>query len=161
VSEERRLVVVLGYSEASETGLHRVCAARLARAAAEARPTDTVLLSGWARGRAHDSEADLMARAWSGHGADVLVDRAARSTYGNVAGTAAAARALAVGEVVLVTSSWHGRRAATLLRTALRGSGRRVTVATTGEAGALRSRLRELACWTLVPLQAILVSRAR
>lgn len=102
-----------------------------------------------------------MARAWSGRSDTVLLDRTARSTYGNVIGAAAAARALAVQEVVLVTSSWHGRRAATLLRAALRGTGRRVTLATTGEAGAPKARLRELACWAIVPLQVRLAARSR
>ena len=157
---ERRLIAVLGYSNGGGE-LHPVCAARLTRAAAEAKLRDAVLLSGWARRRSDTSEAALMARAWDGYSAHVLLDHTARTTYGNVVSAAAAAHALAVREVVLVTSGWHGVRAATLLRAALRGSGRRVTVASTSERGALRALLRELACWPLVPLQAALATRRR
>jgi len=156
-----RLVAVLGYSNRKADGLHTVCAARLARAAEEARPDDAVLLSGWARGRRPQSEAALMAQAWNGHAGRVLLDRKARSTYGNVAAAAAAASALSVREVVLVTSSWHGRRAAALLRALLRGSGRRVTLAVTGERETRAARLRELACWALVPMQAAVALRRR
>ena len=67
-----RLVAVLGFSNGRGQELHSVCAARLARATAEATPGDVVLLSGWARGRKPVSEADLMARAWNGPSAQVL-----------------------------------------------------------------------------------------
>lgn len=156
----RRLVAVLGYSNGGHE-LHSVCAARLARAQTEARAGDVVLLSGWARRRSPSSEADLMARAWEGAATDVLVDDAARSTYGNVVAAAAAARSLSVEEVVLVTSGWHGRRAAALLRAALRGTGPRVTLAVTAERGGVAARARELACWPLVPVQAFLAARTR
>lgn len=159
--KDRRLVAVLGYSDSRERGLHPVCAARLRLAAQDAKAEDTVLLSGWARRKSHAAEAELMARAWRGRSSAILLDRTARSTYGNVVGVAAAARSLSIGEVVLVTSSWHGRRAATLLRAALRGTGLRVSVSTTEEARAVRPRLRELACWALVPFQAGLAARSR
>jgi uncharacterized SAM-binding protein YcdF (DUF218 family) len=94
-----------------------------------------------------------MARSWSGPEARLLVDRTASSTLGNVVGTAAAARSLAADEVVLVTSSWHGSRAAALLRAALRGSGSRVTLAVTEEQAPRRERAREAACWLVFPLQ--------
>jgi uncharacterized SAM-binding protein YcdF (DUF218 family) len=151
-----RLVAVLGYSKGNRHELHPVCAARLTRASAEARPGDVVLLSGCARGRRPVSEADLMARAWTGPPARLVVDRTARSTYGNAVAAAAAARAHALDDVVLVTSGWHGRRAQALLRAAL---GRAVTLAATDEPGGVATRLRELACWALVPFQATLAGR--
>ena len=46
-----RLVAVLGFSDGRTTGLHPVCAARLARAEREVRAEDVVLFTGWARGR--------------------------------------------------------------------------------------------------------------
>jgi len=154
-----RLVAVLGYSSGSIDGvLHPVCAARLALAAREAGPADAVLFSGWRRRRTSASEAELMARNWSGRAQRLLVDSAARTTYGNVLAAAAAARSLAASEVVLVTSGWHGRRASTLLRAAHAG---RVFLAATDERGTTGARVRELACWLLVPLQVALARHKR
>lgn len=158
---EARLVAVLGYSDGSTDGLHPICAARLARAAQEVEPEDIILLSGWARGRRPDSEAELMAQAWDTPAHRVVVDRGARSTFGNAVGAAALARALAVGEVVVVTSGWHGRRASALVRTALKPAGPRVVLASTDERGSLGARLRELACGLLVPVQAAFAARKR
>jgi uncharacterized SAM-binding protein YcdF (DUF218 family) len=149
-----RLVAVLGYSEGRGEGLHEISAARLRRAEREAGADDVVLLSGWARRGSAASEAELMARSWNAHGRRVIDDRP-RSTLGNVVRAAALARALSVREVVLVTSGWHGQRAATLLRAALRGSSVTVTLAVTDERASLGSKLRELACWALVPLAAL------
>jgi uncharacterized SAM-binding protein YcdF (DUF218 family) len=154
-----RLVAVLGYSNARDRELHEICANRLRRAAQEVREDDVVLLSGWARGRSGASEAELMARSWRGRSSRIVLDRTARSTVGNVIGAAMTARAVAAHEVVLVTSSWHGRRAAALLRAAVHGSGSTVTLALTDERIALWASLRELACWTLVPLQALTARR--
>jgi uncharacterized SAM-binding protein YcdF (DUF218 family) len=157
-----RLVAVLGYSNGTGSALHHVCAARLERAAAEVQPEDVVLLTGRARGRRPPaSEAGLMAGSWNGRTARVVLDHDARSTLGNVLAAAATARELEAQEVVLVTSGWHGRRASTLLRAALRGSGVRVALAMTDERGSVSTRLRELACWGLVPLQAALATRRR
>jgi uncharacterized SAM-binding protein YcdF (DUF218 family) len=154
----RRLVAVLGYSKRdAERDLHPVCAARLARAAEETGTGDAVLFSGWRR-RGAVSEAEHMARDWTGRAARVLLDTSARSTYGNVVGAAAAANELCASEVVLVTSGWHGRRAATLMRAASR---RPVVLAATGERGTTGTRLRELACWFLVPVQVALARRTR
>lgn len=155
---ETRLVAVLGYSNGAG-GLHPVCAERLEQAARVVGPDDAVLLSGWARRRNGLSEAELMARSWQGPARRVLLDGAARSTYGNARGAAAAALRLGVRDVVLVTSGWHARRASVLLRAALRGTGLCVRIAPTAERGALRARLRELACWPLVPFQAALALR--
>jgi uncharacterized SAM-binding protein YcdF (DUF218 family) len=155
-----RLVAVLGYSDrASGHRVHEICAARLRRAEREAGADDVVLLSGWARRRRSRSEADLMARSWRGPGCRVLVDRSARTTLGNARATSAAARALGVEEVVLVTSGWHARRAHALVRSALRGSETTITLATTDERGTAAARLRELACWALVPLEAAIAAR--
>jgi len=45
-----RLAAVLGYSDALDE-LYPACAARLARAAEEARPGNALLLSGWTAAR--------------------------------------------------------------------------------------------------------------
>ena len=154
-----RLVAVLGYSVRGET-LHEICASRLRRAAAEARPDDVILLSGWARRRTPRSEAELMADAWEGEGT-VVVSADARSTLGNARGAAELASRLGSSDVVLVTSAWHQRRAASLFRAALRGTGARLALAPADGAGSVRLQLRELACWTLVPLQIMLAVRER
>ncbi|MGH3065457.1 MAG: YdcF family protein [Gaiellaceae bacterium] len=156
-----RLVAVLGYSDRRTDALHPVCAARLARAEREVRPGDTVLLSGWARGRARAPEAELMARAWTAPARRVILDRGARSTLGNVSGVARAARRAGAREVVLVTSGWHGRRAGILARAALVGPHTKVTLATTDERGTRRQRARELACWAVVPVLALVAARTR
>ncbi len=154
-----RLIAVLGYSSRRGGGeLHRVCAARLARAGEEALPADTVLLSGWRRPRTRTSEAELMARVWSGDAQRVLVDDASRTTYGNVRAAAAAARKLEVREIVLVTSGWHGRRASVLLEAA---HGDLVVLAATDERGTAVARARELVCWLFVPVQVALARRSR
>jgi len=153
-----RLIAVLGYSSGrGGEELHRVCAARLARAEAEAQPGDTVLLSGWRRRRRRASEAELMAGMWDGDNQQVLVDDASRTTYGNVRAAADAARKLGVGEIVLVTSGWHGRRASTLLEAA---HGDRVVLAATDERGTAVARARELVCWLFVPVQVALARRS-
>jgi uncharacterized SAM-binding protein YcdF (DUF218 family) len=147
-----RLVVVLGYSGRGD-GLHEICAARLRRAEVEARADDVVLLSGWSRRRRRASEADLMAQAWKGRSAHVLLDRGARTTLANAVGAARAAQQQGACEVVLVTSGWHGRRAAALLDAALAESDVVVELAVTDERGSARARLREIACWSVVPAQ--------
>ena len=156
-----RLVAVFGYSDRSTDGLHPICAARLERARREAREDDTVLLSGWARWRKPVSEAELMSKAWSGKAARVVLDHDSHTTLGNACRTAATAREVGAREVVLVTSGWHRRRAATLLRAALRPVDARMTVASTDERGTVRSRARELLCWTLVPILAPFAARSR
>lgn len=156
-----RLVAVLGYSDGRTSSLHPICAARLERAEGEARPGDAVLLSGWARRKSASPEADLMARAWTTPAQRVILDRNARSTVGNAVGVARAAQRVGASEVVLVTSSWHGRRARALARAALFRSPTKVTLATTDEPATVTARLRELACWTLLPFLAIAAARTR
>jgi len=156
-----RLVAVLGYSDGTGASLHPVCAARLRRAAEVTTSEDVVLLSGWSRHGSAASEAELMAGAWRGPSRRVVLDRGARSTAGNAIGIGRAARSLGVDDVVVVTSSWHGRRAHALTRAALAGTGARVELVTTHEAQPHGSRARELACWSLVPLLALVAARAR
>lgn len=156
-----RLVAVLGYSDGSVSGLHPICAARLERAAAVTAAEDVVLLSGWSRRGASASEAELMAQKWTGRTSRVLLDRGARSTAGNAVGIARAARAVGADEVVVVTSSWHGRRARALTRAALVGTDARVRLVTTDDPPRRSARFRELACWSLVPVLAMVAARAR
>ncbi len=158
-----RLVAVLGYSDATTAGLHPVGAARLARAAAEAGTDDVVLFSGWARRTSSAPEADLMARMWTTPARARLVDRRARTTFGNAMSVARAARRLEADEVVLVTSRWHARRAAALVRAALRGSGSGATlrVVATDERVTPRRGAREVASWTIVPVLALVAARSR
>jgi uncharacterized SAM-binding protein YcdF (DUF218 family) len=156
-----RLVAVLGYSDRRTSALHPICAARLARAENEVRPDDSVLFSGWARRKTFQPEAELMARAWISPARRVILDRNARSTVGNALAVARTARGLGADEVVLVTSGWHGRRASVLVRSALFGSRTRVTLATTSDPVTHAARIRELACWALVPVVAVAAACSR
>ena len=157
-----RLVAVLGYSDAgAPSGLHRVCQARIACAEEQARPDDVVLFTGWARGGRATSEAELMAASWTTPSRRQLVDRGARTTLGNAIAVGRAARRLNATEVVVVTSSWHARRAGVLARAALFGSGARLRVASTAETATRATGLRELAAWTVVPLLALVAARTR
>ena len=149
-----RLVAVLGYSRRGSGELHPICSGRLARALQEAGPHDAVLLSGW-------GEAEAMARSWADRPPHVVLDARARSTFGNALAVARAARSLDVRDVVVVTSSWHSRRAGALVRAALRGTDKTVIVVAAGDRGSLRARLRELLCWLFVPLQARLAAHHR
>ena len=156
-----RLVVVLGYSGPAGE-LHEICEARLRRAELEAGPEDIVLLSGWSRRRRRATEAALMARAWTGRSSRVLLDEGARTTLSNAVGAARIARAEDVREIVLVTSGWHAKRAAALLDAALDEADVTVRLAVTDEPGGRRAQLREVACWTLVPIQRrVAATRAR
>jgi uncharacterized SAM-binding protein YcdF (DUF218 family) len=152
---EARLIAVCGYSSRAGEGLHEICARRLRRAERETRPDDVVLLSGWARGRSADSEAELMARSWQAPCRRVVVDSSARSTFANVGAAACVAREVGARQVVLVTSAWHAGRASALLRLAMRGSGAIVEVAVTDDRPSLRARCRELGCWAFVPVAAV------
>ena len=94
-------------------------------------------------------------------GGRILLDPHARSTYDNAVALARSARELGVREIVLVTSGWHGGRAEALVRAALRGFEGRIHVTVTDERGSHAHRLRELLCWTLVPLQSAFAARRR
>lgn len=157
-----RLIAILGFSDSSTDGLHPVCASRLRRGEEEARPNDVVLFSGWARAGRAGAEADLMAASWRGAARARLVDRGARTTLGNALSAARAARRIDADEVVLVTSGWHARRAAALVRAALAGTGVRVRIApASGDGVPVRSALREGAAWLLVPALALVAARNR
>jgi uncharacterized SAM-binding protein YcdF (DUF218 family) len=156
-----RLVAILGYSDGTTGHLHPVCATRLERGAREARADDVILFSGWARAGSAGAEADLMAASWPGPARARLVDRRARTTLGNALAVARAARRVDADEVVLVTSRWHARRAATLVRAALAGSGARLHVAATAEPLSAGRGLREAGAWLLVPVLAVVAARSR
>ena len=156
-----RLIAVLGYSDSTTGDLHPVCAARVARALAEARAEDAVLFSGWGRRSASAPEADLMARMWTTPARARLVDRRARTTLGNAIGIARAAQLVGADEVVLVTSRWHARRAAVLVRAALARSGVTLRVVATDERATPGHGLREVASWTIVPVLAFVATRSR
>jgi vancomycin permeability regulator SanA len=156
-----RLIAVFGYSDRSTDALHPICAARLERAMRESQADDVVLLSGWARWRKPVSEAELMSRAWNGQTARLVLDHDARTTLGNACRTAETLRELGLREVVLVSSSWHLRRASSLLRAALRNVDADVTTAAADDRASLRTRARELVAWTLVPVFAAFAARSR
>jgi uncharacterized SAM-binding protein YcdF (DUF218 family) len=155
-----RLIAVCGYSDGSGEGLHEICANRLRRAEQAVQPGDVVLLTGWAKGRSSPSEAEQMARSWTAPCRRVVVDSGARSTLANVCTTARLARRLGADDVLLVTSSWHARRAGALLRAALSGSGSRVELATSDERPPAGTRLRELVCWLAVPFASLVAGRS-
>ena len=147
-----RVVVVLGYSDGGRGELHEECAARLARAAEIATADDVVVLSGWARVRGTQSEAELMRDAWRGTAREVVVDPDARTTVGNMANAVNDILRVGAREVVVVTSRWHAPRATAALRWLVRSTGVRVRAATT-ESRSRRAALREAAVWPLLPFQ--------
>ena len=150
----KRLVAVLGYSTGRHEGLHPICAARLEAAEGPAEEADVVLLSGWSRRRHRPSEAELMRKAWRGPAVRLVADGDARTTAGNARAVAAAARHIGADEVVIVTSSWHARRARLLVQAALDPSVR-LAVATPA-----RTRPPHLIGRELAVLPASLVARS-
>ena len=140
-----RLVAVLGYSTRRGEGLHPICAARLAAAEAVAAEAAAVLFSGWSRRRHRPTEAELMDAAWRGPDVRRIADGDARTTAGNVRAVAAAAAELGATEVLLVTSSWHARRARMLAQAAL-GPSVALDVVTPPPSQPLHLVARELAC---------------
>jgi len=147
-----RLVVVLGYSDGGTADLHPICAARLARAAELTTADDVVVLSGWARRAGGQPEAQLMRAAWSGAAREVVVDPVARTTVENLANALNDVRRVEAREVVVVTSSWHARRATAAMRWLLRRRGIHVR-AESPSGRSTRPALRELALWPLLPFQ--------
>ena len=147
-----RLVVVLGYSDGGTADLHPICAARLARAAELTTTDDVVVLSGWARRAGGQPEAQLMRAAWSGAAREVVVDPVARTTVENLANALNDVRRVEAREVVVVTSSWHARRATAAMRWLLRRRGIHVR-AESPSGRSTRAALRELALWPLLPFQ--------
>jgi uncharacterized SAM-binding protein YcdF (DUF218 family) len=152
VTPTTRVVVVLGYSNGDAPGLHPVCEARLATAAAVATTDDVVVLSGWARVQGTRSEAELMSEAWQGAAAELVVDPDARTTVENMANAVNDVLRVGAREVVVVTSSWHAPRAKAALRWLLRHTGIRVRSASPPQRST-RAVLRELTLWPLLPFQ--------
>ena len=154
-----RLVAVLGFSTRHGSGLHPICAARLKLAEQAADGADAVVLSGWSRRRHRPSEAQLMRDAWRGPDVPLVVDGDATTTLGNARAVAAAAAGLGATEVVLVTSSWHARRARLLVRAAL-GPDVQLEVVTPTRTRPLYLVGREVACLAALPLQRARVKRS-
>ena len=102
-----------------------------------------------------------MARMWTSPARARLVDRRARTTLGNAIGIARTAQLVGADEVVLVTSGWHARRAAVLVRAALARSGAELHVAATNERATTRHGLREVASWPIVPVLAFVATWSR
>jgi hypothetical protein len=155
-----RVVLVLGYSDGGADELHRVCAARLARAAEVATADDVVVLSGWARVPHTRSEAELMRAAWRGQAHEVVVDPDARTTVDNMANALNDIARSRAREVLVVTSSWHAPRAKAALGWLLRSTGIQVRAVTPPERS-VRAALRELPLWLLLPFQLWLIGRRR
>ena len=157
-----RVIAVCGYSDGRVTGPARDLrgAPSPRRAGGRRRRHRPPLRLGAARERRVGGGAD-------GRGVDARraasssSTASARSTFANVRAAARVAREADASEVVLVTSGWHGRRAAALLRAALRGPGTAIRLATTDEPPSVSTRLRELACWTVVPLARLSASASR
>ena len=143
---------MLGYSRRRGESIHPVCAARLAAAEATADGADAVLLSGWSRRSGRPSEAALMQAAWGGPNVPLLDDGDARTTFGNARAVAAAARSIGANEVVVVTSSWHRRRARLLVRAAL-GPDVRLELVSPNGGRPLHRVGRELVCLLALPFQ--------
>jgi uncharacterized SAM-binding protein YcdF (DUF218 family) len=150
----KRLVVVLGYSPRRPSGLHPVCAARVARAAALTRPDDVVVLSGT------DGEVELMAAAWGPDAHLVRRDRASRTADSAVA-AARIAEGLAADEILVVTSWWHRPRAQLLTRAAFPPRGVRVLGSGAGGPWSPWQLVREALCFPLLPLHLALARRRR
>jgi hypothetical protein len=141
-----RVVAVLGYSRGGKGRLHPICAERLEHGQRVATGADAVILSGL-------PEAELMRASWSGPELRLVVDTDARHTAENARNIAEDAQALGADELVVVTSSWHRRRVALLMRAALRGTGIRLTVESPEGGRARLLAARELACFAVLPVQ--------
>lgn len=148
-----RIIVVLGYSTAHDRGLHPICRRRLDRAGELATNDDVVVLSGWARRPGTRSEAELMAQAWSGPAKQVRVDPDARSTIDNAVNVLDDVAQDSPAQLVVVTSTWHARRASVIFRWVMRHAPVEVMLATAKTEGGLVARLREVPCWILLPIQ--------
>ena len=148
-----RVIVVLGYSDGGRDELHPICAARVARAAELSTAADIVVLSGWARVPGTTSEAQLMATAWDGDAAEIVIDPDARTTMGNAVNAMNDIRRAGAREVVVVTSRWHARRARAAFRLLLWRSPVRVRATFPPEPPNLRAMLREIPLWALLPAQ--------
>jgi hypothetical protein len=154
-----RLVVVLGYSERGDRGLHPICARRLAHAATVSEIGDVVVLSGWARTPRVRPEAELMAAAWDGTCHELVVDPDARHTLGNAVNALDDLVRTRARTVVVVTSRWHAPRARVIFAWVCRGTGARVVTSSPDEAISLGRTAHELPRWLLLPFQLLGVRR--
>ncbi|MGI9616984.1 MAG: YdcF family protein [Acidimicrobiales bacterium] len=152
-SGSMRVIVVLGYSADDRDSLHPICAERLAHAASIATDDDVVVLSGWARLPHLTPEAALMAESWDGRARELVLDPDARSTVGNAANALDDVERTRASEVVVVTSRWHGPRAATIFRWRLRATGARIVTSTPSSWGGVLRWLSELPRWLILPIQ--------
>jgi uncharacterized SAM-binding protein YcdF (DUF218 family) len=152
-AEPNRIVAVFGYSARGVDGLHPLCLLRLRHAEGLADGAEAVVLSGWSRHDTGFGEAELMRDAWQGPDVRLVCDPTARNTMQNAVGVAALARELGADEVVVVTSHWHARRAAALVRAALGDAD--VSVRASSPPGPVHPRLvaREIACLATLPYQ--------
>ena len=148
-----RVIVVLGYSDGGRGALHPIGAARLARAAEVSTADDVVVLSGWARAPGTQSEAHLMAAAWTGSAAEVVVDPDARSTVGNAFNALNDIDRVGAREIVVVTSRWHVPRAKAAFRLLLWQHHVSVRATFPPEPANLGALVRELPLWPLLPAQ--------
>jgi uncharacterized SAM-binding protein YcdF (DUF218 family) len=141
-----RVVAVLGYSRGGGDRLHPICAQRLEHAQTLADGADAVILSGL-------PEAELMLASWTGPEVALIADPASRHTAENARNIAAEARELGADELVVVTSSWHRRRVALLMRAALAGSGIALSVESPESGRPTLLLAREVACFAVLPVQ--------
>jgi uncharacterized SAM-binding protein YcdF (DUF218 family) len=155
------VIVVLGYSDGGRDEIHPICAARVARAGEISTDADVVVLSGWARVPGTQSEARLMAAAWTGRAAEVVVDPDAQTTMGNAVNALNDIRRVGAREVVVVTSRWHARRARAAFRLLLWRSHVRVRATFPPEPPNLDAFVRELPLWLLLPAQLWHARRAK
>ncbi len=147
------MIVVLGYSDGGRDELHPIGAARLTRAAEISTAADVVVLSGWARVAGTQPEAQLMAAAWAGSAAEVVVDPDARTTVGNAFNALNDIQRVGAREIVVVTSRWHAPRAKAAFRLLLWRRSVRVRATFPPEPANLGAMLRELPLWLLLPAQ--------
>ena len=156
-----RLVAVLGYSGrgyvAAAPDLRAAACARARQLAADGADGDPVRLGAAPEA---DGRGGADARGVGNERRRAAQRPTARSTAGNAANVAAAADALGVSELVVVTSRWHRPRARILFRAALRG--RKVRLSVEGAPGPRPPAViaRELVCLAFVPLQLARVRRA-
>lgn len=155
-----RLVVVLGYSDRRDRGLHPICARRLAHAASVSKVDDVVVLSGWARTPRVRPEAELMAAAWNGTCRGLIVDPDARHTVDNAANAFDDLVRTGATTVVVVTSRWHAPRARAIFTWVFRGTGTRVVTSSPVERLSGRRVADEVARWVVLPFQLLAARRA-